>query len=429
MMRPVAVAARLQGAPVKDAFRPPDEQLEFLRSGLEAIITEEELLGKLARSRQEGRPLRVKQGFDPTAPDIHLGHTVGLRILKRFQDLGHHIVLIVGDSTALVGDPSGRKEARPRLTRETIVRNARTYQEQFFKVLDQERVEVRFNGEWFAKFGLEDILELSSHFTVARMLERDDFHTRFRDGIPIGLHEFLYPLMQGYDSVMVRADVEIGATEQTFNLLAGRSIQKDHGQEPQVALTYPVLPGLDGVRRMSKSLGNYVGVSEPPEEIYGKMMSIPDSVVEQYVPLVSGWSVIEQQEAIERFRTNPLAGKEHLAARIVELYHGGEEARRARDHFDRVVRRKEDPEEIPEKVLDVSESSIWLVRALKETGLAPSTSEARRLVESGAVTVDGHIVRDTKAELAAESGRLYQVKVGKRRYLRIRIGAWPSSSC
>ncbi|MEZ5066792.1 MAG: tyrosine--tRNA ligase [bacterium] len=404
------------------SFPSVEEQLAVIRPGLEEILTEEELVRKLEESRKTGRPLRVKQGFDPTAPDIHLGHTVGLRILERFQRLGHTIVLIVGDYTALVGDPSGRNETRPRLTREAILENAGTYQEQFFKVLRREGTEVRFNGEWFAKMGLTDILELASRFTVARMLERDDFEKRFRENVPISLHEFLYPLMQGYDSVEIRADIEIGATEQTFNLLAARSIQRDYGIEPQIALTYPVLPGVDGVRRMSKSLGNYVGVDEAPEQMYGKLMSIPDDVVPTYVRLVAAWDAPEQEAVLQRFTQDPMGAKASLAGRVVEVYHGEAAAAEARAHFDRVVRRKEEPEEIPERVIAPWDAGLWLPRLLKETGLAPSTSEARRLVQAGAVSVDGERVDDPASELPAQTGRVYRLKVGKRKFLDVRIG-------
>ncbi len=406
------------------AFLPVDEQLERLRPGLEEILTEEELRAKLERSRQTGKPLRVKQGFDPTAPDIHLGHTVGLRILQRFQDLGHQVVLIVGDFTALVGDPSGRSETRPRLTREQILANAKTYQEQFFKVLVESRTEVRFNGDWFAKMGLPELLELTSRFTVARMLERDDFEKRYREGVPISVHEFLYPLMQGFDSVEIEADVEIGATEQTFNLLAARSIQRDYGQEPQVALTYPVLPGLDGVRRMSKSLGNYVGVDEPPEEMFGKMMSIPDEMMSVYATQVCAWSGEELSSALEGIGSgnDPMGWKTRLAVRVVELYHGAEAAAAGKAHFDRVVRRKEEPDEIPEIEVAAWDPELWIARLLKEAGLAPSTSEARRLVQAGAVTMDGERVEDAQLRIPAEVGRVYQFKVGKRRFGRVRIG-------
>lgn len=403
------------------SFPSVDEQMQRIRPGLEEILTEAELRSKLEKSRKTGRPLRVKQGFDPTAPDIHLGHTVGLRILERFQSLGHQVVLIVGDYTALVGDPSGRSDTRPRLSREQILANAKTYQEQFFKVLDESKTEIRFNGEWFAEMRMADILELSSHFTVARMLERDDFEKRYKAGSPISVYEFMYPLMQGYDSVVIQADVEIGATEQTFNLLAARSIQKDYDVEPQVALTYPVLPGVDGVRRMSKSLGNYVGVDEPPEEMYGKVMSIPDELTSIWATQVSAWPPAQVAEALAGIPSAPMEWKGRLAARIVELFHGPEAAAEAAGHFDRVVRRKEEPDEIPGAELVAWAESLALPRVLKETGMAPSTSEARRLILGGGVTVNGDKVTDPKAEIPGTPGAVFQLKVGKRRYLDLTI--------
>jgi tyrosyl-tRNA synthetase len=407
------------------AFVSVKEQWKILTPALEEILTEEALREKLERSRKNGRPLRVKQGFDPTAPDIHLGHTVGLRILERFQRLGHQVVLIVGDYTAMVGDPSGRSATRPRLTRDEILNNAKTYQEQFFKVLDQRQTEVRFNGEWFSEFGFDDVLSLASRFTVARMLERDDFEKRYREGTPISVHELLYPLMQGYDSVKIEADVELGATEQTFNLLAARAIQKDFGQEPQVALTYPVLPGLDGTRRMSKSLGNYVGVDEAPEEMYGKVMSIPDALTSTWIEQVSGWDSSEVEKALTAVADgdDPMGWKAKLASRIVELYHGEPAAGAAAAHFDRVVRRKERPEEIPEVELRPWADSLAVARLVKETGMAPSAGEARRLIASGGITVDKVKVTDPRAVVAAEPGRTYLLRVGKRRYLKVRIGS------
>jgi len=406
-------------------FPDVDQQIRVLRQGVEQILTEEELREKLERSRRENRPLRVKQGFDPTAPDIHLGHTVGIQILKRFQDLGHQVVLIVGDTTALVGDPSGRSKTRPRLTREEILSNAATYQDQFFKILDRSKTEVRFNGEWFANMRIEKLIELAATFTVSRILERDDFHKRFLEEIPIGLHEFLYPLLQGYDSVEIRSDVEIGATEQTFNLLAARDLQKAHGQEPQVAMTCPVLPGTDGVRRMSKSLGNYIGVTEEPEQMFGKAMSIPDTLLESWTRLASRWEEEELKAALAEVASgsDPMGAKTKLATRLVTLYHGEEAARRASAHFDRVVRRKDVPAEIEELEISPWGERLGLGRLLKETGLVPSTSEARRLVEAGAVTVDGTKVTNPQDEIEAEPGRAYLLKVGKRSYLRVKIGA------
>lgn len=399
------------------------EQLSVIKVGLEEILTEEELVRKLEKSVKTGVPLRVKQGFDPTAPDIHLGHTVGLRVLERFQRLGHQVVVIVGDATAMVGDPSGKSETRPRLTAEEIAHNAKTYQDQIFKILVREKTEIRYNNDWFSKMGLEELLELTSHFTVARMLERDDFEKRFRGGVPISVHEFLYPLMQGYDSVVIEADVEIGATEQTFNLLAARSIQRDYGQEPQVALTFPILPGVDGVRRMSKSLGNYVGVDEAPEQMFGKMMSIPDDVVGTYAELVSQWGDEDRRALAAEGAENPMAAKARLARRVVELFHDEAAGREAEAHFDRVVRRKEEPDEIPTGTLQTWGETLWLPKVLKEAGLAPSTSEARRLVQGGGVTVDGEKVSDPKAEISGAPGSTVRLKVGKRKFLDLTIEA------
>ncbi|MFN8176668.1 MAG: tyrosine--tRNA ligase [bacterium] len=400
-----------------------EEQIQVLRPGVEEILSEEELRAKIERSLKTGRPLRVKQGFDPTAPDIHLGHTVGLRILRRFQSLGHRIVLIVGDYTALVGDPSGRSVTRPRLSREQILANAKTYQDQFFKILDRDQTEVRFNGEWFAEMRFSDVLELCARFTVARLLERDDFQKRFRENVPISLHELLYPVMQGYDSVVIQADVEIGATEQKFNLLAARGLQKDHDQEPQVALTFPVLPGLDGVRRMSKSIGNYVGVAEPPEQMYGKLMSIPDDLTGVYVAQLAQWSPDETAEALRGLARgeDPMGWKSRLAEHLVSVYHGAQAAEGARAHFDRVVRRKEEPEDVAEQRVVAWAPTLWLPRLLKECGLAPSTSEARRLIASGGVMVDGEKVTREETELPGTDGAAYRLKVGKRRFLRIVI--------
>lgn len=403
------------------SFLPVDEQMRVLLPGVEQVMSEEELRAKLERSRRENRPLRVKQGFDPTAPDIHLGHTVGIQLLRRFQILGHRVVLIVGDATALVGDPSGRSQTRPRLTREQILENAKTYQEQFFRILERENTEVRCNGDWFLQFGLEKILELVSRFTVAQILERDDFRKRFREEVPIGLHELLYPVMQGYDSVEIRADVEIGATEQTFNLVAGRSLQKDFGQEPQVAMTLPVLAGLDGVRRMSKSLGNYIGVTEEPEQMYGKVMSIPDALLPSWIQLISRWSAEEIADALGRVSQDPRGVKAQLAAQIVKAYHGDEASQRAEAHFDRVVRRKDVPEDVPMRELKPWAPRLEVGRLLKEMGLVPSSSEARRLLESGAVTMDGNKLAHAKEEIDAAPAREVLFKVGKRNYLRIKI--------
>jgi tyrosyl-tRNA synthetase len=400
-------------------------QLETIRAGTEEILPEAEFLRKLERAVATGTPLRVKQGFDPTAPDIHLGHTIGLRKLRAFQDLGHQVVLIVGSYTALVGDPSGRSATRPRLTEEEVRANAETYLDQFFKVVDRDKTEVRWNGDWFATMKFTDILHLASQFTVARMLERDDFEKRYRAGEPISVHEFLYPLMQAYDSVVIRSDVEIGATEQKFNLLAGRDIQAAYGQEPQVILTLPVLEGLDGVRRMSKSLGNYIGIAEPPAEIFGKTMSLPDRLILRYVRLATDASPEECDRIardLESPDVNPMAEKKALAHRLVRMYHGAAEADRARESFEKQFSRRETPSEMP--VVRVAPGT-FRVRALMMRAFPNqySGSAAGALFKQGAVYVNGERVSDPAAEftLGAGDGAALVFKVG-RKYAKV-VGA------
>ena len=399
-----------------------DRQLAVIRRGTEEILPEAEFLRKLERSITTGVPLRVKQGFDPTAPDIHLGHTIGLRKLRAFQDLGHQVVLIVGSYTALVGDPSGRSATRPRLTEEAVRANAETYLDQFFKGVDRDRTEVRWNGEWFSEMNFKEILHLAAQFTVARMLERDDFEKRYRAGEPISVHEFLYPLMQAYDSVVIRSDVEIGATEQKFNLLAGRDIQTAYGQEPQAILTLPVLEGLDGVRRMSKSLGNYIGIAEPPREIFGKAMSLPDRLIGRYFRIATDATPAECDEAdraLADTSVNPMAWKKSLAHRLVRMYHGAEDADRARDEFEKQFSRRETPSEMP--VVQVAPGKFrardLMMRAFPDqyTG-----SAAGALFKQGAVHVNGERVLDPASELElapGETGALV-FKVG-RKYAKV----------
>ncbi|MCX5800212.1 MAG: tyrosine--tRNA ligase [Candidatus Eisenbacteria bacterium] len=402
---------------------PVDEQLRIIKTGTEEIIPEREMLTKLERAVRENRPLRVKQGFDPTAPDVHLGHTVGLRKLKQFQELGHQVVLIVGDYTGMVGDPSGLSETRPQLSHEDVMRNAKTYQEQFFKVVDAEKTEVRFNGEWFGKMTFVDIMRLASKVTVARLLERDDFAKRYAGNLPIGLHELYYPVMQAYDSVAVTADVEIGATEQKFNLLMGRQMQQIHGQEPQIALTLPVLEGIDGVQRMSKSLGNYVGVSEKPAEMFGKIMSIPDPLVIRYFELLTSLAPSEiekKSRALSSGSINPRDLKSELAETIVSIYHGEALAASARKEFDKVFRDKGVPDDVPSVEVAAPGGTLWIVNLLRETKLVGSGSEGRRLVREGAVEIDGVPVTDERAEIGFEEGREILVRVGKRRFARVR---------
>ena len=374
----------------------PEAQHELLARGTEEILPEGELVRRLRERERESRPLRVKQGFDPTAPDIHLGHTVGLRKLRQFQDLGHQVVLIIGDYTGLVGDPSGRSKTRPRLTPTEIESNSTTYLDQFFRVLEKNPrppllpVEIRRNGEWFARMSFAELLELASQYTVARLLERDDFAKRMAAQQPVGVHELLYPLMQGHDSVEIRADVEIGATEQKFNLLVGRVLQELHGQSPQIAMTLPVLVGTDGVQRMGKSLGNYIGVTDPPGEMYGKVMSLPDRVMSDYWRLVTDAAPVELEDverALADASQNPMEIKQKLATRIVRMYHGEAAAERAARDFDAQFRRRDVPQDLAVCVVPAGE--IGIKDLLVQAGLAASGSAAWRAVDQGAVSIDG----------------------------------------
>jgi tyrosyl-tRNA synthetase len=380
-----------------------DKQLERIRHGTVQVFPEQELRERLA----SGRPLRVKLGVDPTAPDLHLGHTVVLEKLRQLQELGHHATLIIGDYTALVGDPSGRSATRPQLTREEVDHNAETYQAQAFKVLDRARTEVRRNGEWFAEMRLGEVIALAGQMTVARMLERDDFAGRYKAGNPIGIHEFLYPLMQGWDSVMVKSDIEMGGTDQTFNLLVGRDLQRTAGQLGQIAITLPLLVGTDGVQKMSKSLGNQVGIAEPPEEIYGKLMSISDELMDRYGLLLLG----EEPSWVAQKDAHPLERKKVLASLLVARFHGESAALRARTYFEERFQRRADFAPTP-VVLRTGESAIWICKLLKEIGFAASTSAARRLASEGAVRVDGAVV-DADYQFRRGTDRL--VSVGRRR--------------
>lgn len=397
-----------------------EKQLALIRRGAAEIIVEEELAKKVEKSIATGVPLRVKLGLDPTAPDIHLGHTVVLQKLRQFQDLGHNVFLVIGDFTARIGDPSGRAASRKQLSEEEVQANARTYEAQVFKILDPEKTTVVFNSSWLAGLSFQEVIELASKYTVARMLERDDFSRRFREGHPIGIHELLYPLMQGYDSVALNADVELGGTDQKFNLLMGRFLQREFGQEEQIAITMPILEGLDGVNKMSKSLGNYIGVDEPPGEMYGKTMSIPDSLIIRYYELVT--RVPEEEiarlgEDLEAGRVNPRDAKMALAREIVSMYHGQEAARVAEREFVRVFSERELPSEIEEIVLPAGEP-VWAPRLLVLCNLAKSTSEAKRLISQGAVRVDGSRIRDSEEEIQLKDGMV--VRVGRRRFARVR---------
>ena len=414
-------------APNPDIAREVERQLAVLSRGVDEILPLEEFRRKLHRSIAEGRPLRVKQGFDPTAPDIHLGHTVGLRKLRAFQDLGHQVVVIVGDYTGMVGDPSGLSKTRPQLTAEAIEQNAKTYLDQFFRVVDRSKTEIHKNGEWFARMSFLDILRLASQYTVARLLERDDFAKRWQAAQPISVHELLYPLMQGRDSVEIKADVEIGGTEQKFNLLVGRVLQEAAGQEPQAILTLPILVGLDGELRMSKSLGNYVGISEPPSEQFGKLMSIPDPQIVPYFRLATDVP-LEQVAAIEKdlaAGTNPMTHKKALAERIVAMYHGPEAGQAARASFESQFAKRGRPLEAVLWTLPRAER--WPVRKLLvDTGLAKTLSEARRKIEEGAVELDGTAIKDPTHEIAPPApGSALALRLGRR---WVQVAADPAAS-
>jgi len=379
-----------------------DEQVRILSRGTEDLLPEGALLERLRACEREGRPLRVKQGFDPTAPDIHLGHTVGLRKLRQFQDLGHQVVLIVGDYTGRVGDPSGRSKARPHLSGAEVDANAQTYLEQFYRVLERDPrpprlpVEVHRNGEWFAGMRFVEVIELASQYTVARMLERDDFAKRYAARHPIGIHEMLYPLMQGYDSVAIRADLELGGTEQKFNLLVGRALQEIHGQPPQIILTVPLLPGLDGVQRMSKSLGNYIGVTDSPREMFGKVMRLPDAALATFWRLVTDADEAEL-DAVARdladAAVNPMSVKKRLGQRLVSMYHGEEAAERAQRDFETQFSRREAPESLP-TWSPPDRGALGIKDLLVRSGLAKSGGDAWRAVDQGAVSVDGTKIVD-----------------------------------
>jgi len=399
------------------------EQLRAISAGAVDLITEADLSRKL----QRGTPLRVKLGIDPTASDIHLGFAVVLRKLRQFQELGHLAVLILGDFTAQVGDPSGRSTTRPPLSREDVDEHARTYVEQVQQILLPEPLEVRRNSEWLATMGIEDVLRLTARTTVARMLERDDFANRLRDGKPISLTEFLYPLLQGWDSVMVEADVELGGTDQLFNNLMGRTLQEQEGQEGQVVLTLPLLEGLDGVQKMSKSLGNYVGIAEPATEQFGKLMSLPDPLLPRYLTLTTGWApdqVAQIARALEAGDLSPRDAKRLLARTVADLYHGPGAGDAAEAEFDRVFRAHEPPSDVPEHHLDPpgpADGPLRVAAVLHQAGLAKSNKEGRRLIQQGGVRLDGDVIEDPDLTLAATAldGRLLQV--GKRRWVRLRI--------
>lgn len=381
------------------------EQLEIIKRGAVEIISEKELIEKL----ESGRPLRIKWGADPSAPDIHLGHTVVLNKLRQFQELGHQIVFLIGDFTAMIGDPTGKSETRKPLSFDEVKLNAKTYQEQIFKILDKRKTEVVWNACWLEKLGTTGVFKLASRYTVARMLERDDFEKRFESGRPIGIHEFLYPLIQGYDSVQLKADVEIGGTDQKFNMLVGRDLQREEAQAPQVVITLPLLEGIDGVQKMSKSLGNYIGITEPAAEIFGKAMSISDQLMFRYYELLT-------DEPLAEIKTrHPKEAKERLAGLLVERFYGPKAAAEAQEKFNALFAKKELPAELPEK--KIIEKELELAKLLVVGGLAGSNGEARRLIVQGGVSIDGEVVKEERAIVVLDRPKV--IKVGKRKFLRV----------
>lgn len=397
-----------------------EEQIALIERGCVDLITREDLEKKLKRAIETDTPLIIKAGFDPTAPDLHLGHTVLLQKLRHFQQLGHEINFLIGDFTGLIGDPTGKSDTRPPLTREDILRNAETYKEQVFKILDPEKTKVVFNSTWLGELSSYEMIRLASQLTVARMLERDDFKKRFESNRPISIHEFLYPLIQGYDSVAMGADVELGGTDQLFNLLMGRDLQRSKGQEPQVVLTMPLLEGLDGVNKMSKSLGNYIGISESADDIFGKVLSVSDELMLRFYELLSDLSMEEitaLKKDMEQGRIHPKAVKVGLAKELVARFHDQDAADAAEKNFEQVFAKHELPDDIPEKELAVEGDSIWLPKLLLEAELVKSTSDGRRMVKQNAVSVDGAKVADVNAEIPANGEVL--LKVGKRRFCKV----------
>jgi tyrosyl-tRNA synthetase len=398
-----------------------DEQLSYLRKGTVEIIREADLRAKLEKSAKTGKPLRVKLGADPTAPDIHLGHTVVIRKLKAFQELGHTVIFLIGDFTGLIGDPSGKSVTRPQLTREEINANAETYKSQIFKMLDPDKTEIRFNSEWMDKLGSDGFIRLAAHVTVKQILERDDFDKRLKEEKPVALHELLYPLTQAYDSVALEADVELGGTDQKFNLLLGRNLQREYNQESQVAMITPLLEGTDGVQKMSKSLGNYIGINESPQEIFGKVMSISDGMMWRYYELCTDLmpeQIAQLRTAAESGERNPRDIKVELAKSIVSDFHSNDAAKVAEEDFVKRFRNKETPDDVEEKKLPANADGWELAQLLVTVGLAESKGEARRLVQQGGVSIDGERQTSAASVIPVVAGKSLLLKVGKRRFVR-----------
>jgi tyrosyl-tRNA synthetase len=402
-------------------FKPVEEQLAYLRKGVAEIVPEEELKQKLANSVQTGKPLRVYLGVDPTAPDIHLGHTVVLRKLKHFQDMGHTAIFMIGDFSAMIGDPTGQSETRPPLSKEQVDANARTYLQQVYKILDRKKTEVRYNSEWLGKMSSYEVVRLCAHYRLARMLEREDFRSRLDANLPIAVHELLYPLLTAYDAVMLRADVELGATEQKLNILVHREIQREYGVLPEVAVTLPILVGLDGERKMSKSLGNYVAITEAPGEMFGKLMSIPDELMWSYYELVTDRTpqeIAALKEQVKSGALHPMDAKMRLAEEVVSGFHGAEAGRKAAENFQRVFRDRQAPTEAPVQKIPVGPARK-LTALLTELKLVPSKSEAERLIKQRGVEIDGVVVEDPRKEMDLTKPGEFLLRAGKKKFLRI----------
>ncbi len=400
----------------------PEKQLELIKRGTVEIIREEELLEKLENSFKKQKPLIIKQGFDPTAPDIHIGHMVSINKLKTFQELGHTVVFLIGDFTGLIGDPSGRNSARKAMTEDEINQNAATYKKQIFKVLSIKKTVIEFNSRWCSPMKFDDVLRLTSRYTVARILERDDFSKRYSEGRPISMLEFMYPLVQGYDSVALKSDVELGGTDQKFNLLVGRDLQREYGQQPQVVITMPLLVGTDGVEKMSKSLGNYIAIEDPPDQIFGKVMSIPDKLIFDYFQLASdvdAGKLAEIKSNLDSGRNNPMELKKELAWKLVEKYYGSPDADRARDHFEKQFSKREAPDEIPVLEVEFDEAGqAWLPGVVKNSGIVDSSSAAIRLIRQGAVKLNGDTIKDKDYRIALADNLV--IKIGKKNYFKIK---------
>lgn len=401
----------------------PKEQLKLLMKGVADIVSEKDLLEKLTLSVKEKRPLRIKAGFDPSRPDLHIGHTVVFNKLRQFQQLGHHVMFLIGDFTALIGDPTGKNETRPALTAEEVKENAKTYAKQVFKILDPEKTEVMYNNDWMGKFSAADFIRLASHYTVARILERDDFSKRYKSGMPIAVHEFMYPLVQGYDSVVMKADVEMGGTDQRFNLLVGREMQKSYGQPPQVVMMTPILEGTDGVQKMSKSLNNYIGVTDSPKDMFGKTMSVSDDLMYRYYELLTDLTVDE----ITGLKGDVKAGKKHprdvkvnLAKIIVDRFHGKDAAQNAVAEFDRVFANKGLPDDVPEVKVSAA-NGVWVCKLLADQKLIASTSEGRRLIQGKAIEMNSEKITDPNLKIDLKSGEEFIFKLGKKKFAKVKV--------